>query len=460
MHVPLELIRKYNIPGPRYTSYPPATQFREAQGQEQWLNQIKESNKTPRDLSLYFHLPFCKSLCWYCGCTTVITTQQKESEKYLAYVERELELMATLLHPDREVVQIHLGGGTPTFLKPDELRQLGKVIRGRFKISQAVEASVEIDPRGLTAEHIAALREGGFNRASIGVQDFNPEVQLAVHRFQPKEMTVKVIQDLRKAGFDSINIDLIYGLPKQTVESFEKTLDGVLELSPDRVTAFSYAHVPWIKPAQKILEAGELPSPETKLQLLKLTVEKLTSNGYVYIGMDHFAKKSDPLALAQQAGELQRNFQGYSTCKGADIYGFGMSSISQGPNFYWQNEKELEEYYRSIDAGQLPLARSYYLTRDDEIRRYVIMRLMCDLKLDFNRISRKWNIDAKEYFARELESLDALAKDHLIEVAENGLEVTELGRLFIRNIAMKFDPLCREATNNTTGPEAKFSRTI
>ena len=342
LNVDLDLIRKVNVAGPRYTSYPPATHFSDEVTEDQLMETVRRNNADgERDLSLYFHLPFCESLCWFCGCTTVITTQHGKSAIYLKYLEKEIALWKPHMHPDRKVRQIHLGGGTPTFFQPDEIRQLGSLIHDNYLVADDVEAGVEIDPRRLTREKLEALREVGFNRTSIGVQDINPEVQKAVHRIQPIEMTTEVVGWIRDLGFESLNIDLIYGLPHQTVESFSETLDAVLELAPERFAIFSYAHVPWIKPAQKILTDKILPSPETKLDLLKLTTERLTSEGYVYIGMDHFAREDDELAVAQREKSLQRNFQGYSTLGGTDIYSFGMSSISQADDAYWQNEKEL-----------------------------------------------------------------------------------------------------------------------
>lgn len=454
LHVDLELVKKYNVPGPRYTSYPPATHFSEQVTAEQLLPEIRANNETARDLSLYFHLPFCQSLCWFCGCTTVITTQQGKSATYLEYLRKELALLRPLLNPKRKVVQLHFGGGTPTFLTPDEIRVLGKMIHAQFALAPDAEAGVEIDPRRLTPDHLTALREIGFNRASIGVQDNSPEVQKAVHRIQPYELTRQVVGWIRNAGFSSLNVDLIYGLPHQTPASFEKTLDEILDLQPDRFAVFSYAHVPWIKPAQKILEGGALPSPEIKLELLKLTIEKLTSEGYRYIGMDHFARADDELAVAQQQKSLQRNFQGYSTRGGADIYALGMSSISQTDGFYWQNIKDLPSYYASLDEGKLPLAKGYILTADDQIRQQTIMRLMCDLELDYAAMSKLLELDFAQYFATELDSLDAMEADGLVLKTPTGLVVTGLGRLFIRNIAMCFDFYLSSRKEN------RFSKTV
>ena len=389
LEVNLELVEKYNVAGPRYTSYPPATKFTDALQWPDLEKCIVENNRTQRDLSLYFHIPFCETLCWYCGCTTLITLNHQQGSHYIEYLGKEMARMSKLMNPQRKVVQLHWGGGSPTFLNPDEIRALGELIHNYFVLSENAEAGVEIDPRRLNRDHVVALREVGFNRASIGVQDFNPVVQEAVHRIQPREMTEAVLGWVREMGFASVNFDLIYGLPHQTVESFNKTLDQVLELQPDRLAVFSYAHVPWVKPAQKILEHRDLPSPEVKLQLLKTVIERLTENNrYVYIGMDHIARPGDELAVAQNRKQLQRNFQGYSTRAGSDIYSFGMSSISQVPDAYWQNHKDLPRYYSAVDNGQAPLARGYLVTEEDKIRRETIMRVMCDLSLDYAAMSQ------------------------------------------------------------------------
>ena len=454
LHVDLDLIRKYNVAGPRYTSYPPATHFSEEVSLALLKEKITENNRTARDLSLYFHLPFCQTLCWYCGCTTVITTQQGKSAVYLDYLRREMDLMAKVIHPGREAVQLHYGGGTPTFLEPAELRTLGKMIHDHFPVAADVEAGVEIDPRRIVRDHIAALRETGFTRASLGVQDHDPKVQEAVHRIQPYEQTKQVVEWIRDTGFTSLNIDLIYGLPFQTPASFERTIDQVLELNPDRFAVFSYAHVPWLKPAQRIFTEAALPTPEVKMQLLKLTIEKLTAAGFVYIGMDHFARADDELAVAQRHHTLQRNFQGYSTHGGADIYSFGMSAISQADGVYWQNLEELPEYYGALDRGEQPVAKGYIMTAEDQIRRRTIMRLMCDMGLDYNEMSKQLGVDFRTHFASELASLDEMVADGLIERGLDGFAVTDLGRLLIRNIAMRFDAYNKSRT------EGKFSRTI
>lgn len=455
LKVDLDLVQKYNIAGPRYTSYPPATKFTDALTWPDLAEKILENNKTERDLSLYFHIPFCETLCWFCGCTTVITLNHSQGQTYIDYLEKEMAQMATLINPRRKAVQLHFGGGSPTFLSPDEIRRLGAIIHKYFKFSDDIEAGVEIDPRRLTRDHVVALREVGFNRASLGVQDFEPTVQQAVHRIQPREMTQQTIDWLREMGFASINLDLIYGLPHQTVESFNRTLDIVLGMQPDRLAVFSYAHVPWVKPAQKILEQKVLPSPETKLQLLKCVIERLTeNNNYVYVGMDHFARPKDELVLAQRNKTLQRNFQGYSTRGNADIYAFGMSAISQIPDAYWQNEKDLLKYYAALDAGKVPLTRGYVVSDEDKIRRDTIMRVMCDLGLNYAAMSQRLGINFATHFEREIESLAAFEADGLVRRSESGLEVTDTGRLFIRNIAMCFDNTLASSS------ERKHSRTI
>jgi len=456
LNVDLELVKKYNVPGPRYTSYPPAPQFTEKVTWPEVASKIALAQEASRGLSLYFHIPFCESLCWYCGCTTVITTQREKSALYLKYLDKEMAQVSARVNPKRKVVQLHWGGGTPTFLSPEEIRTLGQSIHKYFEVDPDVEAGVEIDPRRLSRDHVTALREVGFNRASIGVQDFDAKVQVAVHRVQPRELTEDAVRWVREAGFTSVNLDLIYGLPYQTPESFEQTLRDIIQLSPDRLAVFSYAHVPWVKPAQKILEQeSALPSAETKLNLLKLVIEKLTQNDqYAYIGMDHFARPDDELTLAQRNKTLQRNFQGYSTRSGTDIYGFGMSSISQADGVYWQNLKELPRYYAALDAGEAPFAKGYILNQDDKIRRHTIMRLMCDLALDYTALSKVLELNFADYFAAELDSLTDLEEDGLLTRDASGLVVTDAGRLFIRNIAMRFDRYLPAVQ------ERRFSKTV
>jgi oxygen-independent coproporphyrinogen-3 oxidase len=430
--VSLDQLRKYDQAGPRYTSYPPATHFSEA------VQTPSPKPRTPSPLSLYFHLPFCSRQCLYCGCTNIVTGDQGRSAEYLDYLTRELEMRAQTIADESEVVQIQLGGGTPTFFLPSELEQLGRLIRNHFPVADDAEAGVEIDPRALTKEKVEALRNAGFNRASLGVQDTTPLVQKTIMRIQPPEMIAEANQWLRESGMESINFDLIYGLPNQTVESFDQTLDEVLAFAPDRFAIYSYAHIPWIKSFQKSFE-HQLPGPETKLQLLQLIIEKLTGAGYVYIGMDHFAKPNDAMARALVDGTLQRNFQGYSTHKGVDLHGFGMSSISHAGGRYFQNHKELDDYYAALDAGRLPLLRGYVMTEEDKIRYHAIMHIMCNLYIDYAKLSAEMGVDFAEYFKADIASLDDLEADGLVRREANGLHVTPLGRLFVRIVAMRFD---------------------
>ena len=439
--VDLDLVRKYDISAPRYTSYPTAVEFQDFAQPDLLLDHLDRSNRDASlPLSLYYHLPFCETLCWFCGCTTVITLNHKSSDAYLDYLEKEVALIAPRIHPGRLVSQLHYGGGTPTFFQPPQLKRLDTLTRRYFNFAPESELSVEIDPRRLSRDQVVALRESGFTRASLGVQDFNPKVQEAVHRIQPRALTEQTITWLRAEGFASINLDLIYGLPYQTEDTFRDTLDQVLEINPDRLAVFSYAHVPWMKPAQKILEReAALPPPEAKLAMLKLITETLTSRGYVYIGMDHFVRADDELARAQRARTLQRNFQGYSTRAGAEILAFGLSAISQTPHSYRQNHKTLTGYYAALDRNVLPVARGRELSEEDHRRREIIMRLMCHLSLDYAALSREFGFSFTERYTAEIARLQPLANDGLITVMSHGFEVTDLGRLFLRNIAVCFD---------------------
>ncbi|HEY5551344.1 MAG TPA: oxygen-independent coproporphyrinogen III oxidase [Opitutaceae bacterium] len=455
LNVNLDLVRKYNQPGPRYTSYPTAPQFTEEFDRARLAREIEENNRTDRPLSLYFHLPFCETLCWFCGCTTITTKDQLRTAPYLAHLEKELEIMAASINPHRRVTQMHFGGGTPNFFSPAEIRRIGAMIAKHFTFAPGAEVGIEFDPRRLTYEHVLAFRELGGNRASLGIQDFNFAVQEAVNRIQPEEVTAQAISWMRDAGFESINVDLIYGLPLQTVESFADTIRRSLVLSPDRYAVFSYAHVPWMKGGQRVIKEADLPDPDTKLQMLKGTIESLTRSGYAYIGMDHFAKENDELTRAQQAGTLQRNFQGYSTHGGADIYAYGMSAISQTEQHYRQNHKSLPGYYGLLDKGELPTAKAFFLSDDDRIRRDVIMRLMCDHALDFDATGARLGIDFRDYFSSEIERLSgAPVDDDLIEMDGNGLRATDAGRLLIRNLAMHFDTYLK------TGQPARYSKTV
>jgi oxygen-independent coproporphyrinogen-3 oxidase len=442
-----DLIRKYSIPGPRYTSYPAATQFTTdlaSLGLDQAIAADNQPGSGP--ISLYFHLPFCETRCWFCGCTTVITRNHGAAADYLEGLAKEVALIAARVDRRRQVTQVHLGGGTPTFFPAADLRRLGELIHGHFQVAAGAEFSVEIDPRRLTREHVAALADIGANRASLGVQDTDPRVQLAVHRFQPHELNRQAFQWLRESGFGSINVDLIQGLPRQNTESFGRTVDDVLGLQPDRLSVFSYAHVPWIKPAQKILEEQGLPGPEEKLAMYAIAQSKLTAAGYIDIGLDHFARPNDALARAQAAGALHRNFQGYSTHAGASLYGFGLSAISSTADTYRQNHRTLPAWRAAVDAGQLPYDRGLRLNPEDIRRRTIVMRLMCDRRLDYAALSREIGLDFPRTYAAELASLSDLEADGIVQRTAAGFEVTPLGAPLLRIVAMRFDAYYRPAT--------------
>jgi oxygen-independent coproporphyrinogen III oxidase len=453
----LDLIKKYDRPGPRYTSYPTAPQFNSSFTPEDYKKEILRTNNEtdPPDLSLYFHIPFCDTLCYFCGCNMIITRNRNRIEEYIDYLKKEIELFHPLIKNDRRVVQLHWGGGTPTYLNPDEITRLISFINNNFQFHPDAEEGCEIDPRGLTKEHLEALRKGGFNRISMGVQDFNEKVQAAVNRIQPEEMTIQVVDWICELGFQSINLDLIYGLPFQSAKSFEKTVDKIIDISPDRIAVFNYAHVPWMKKHMELIKPEDLPSPEEKLEMLKMTSLRLTGAGYVFIGMDHFAKPDDELAIALNEKKLYRNFQGYSTHAGADLYGFGITSISQIGRTYSQNHKKEKQYFDSLNKGILPIERGYYLSDDDLLRRFVITKIMCDFELDFAMVENKYGIEFEKYFTQSLDGLKEFADDGLVEIQNRKIKVTPMGRFLIRNIAMNFDWYIQQKTD-----KAKYSRTV
>jgi oxygen-independent coproporphyrinogen-3 oxidase len=447
----LALIDKYNRPGPRYTSYPPANHFRAYDDYTPLMTGVEQGDGP---LSLYFHLPFCETLCWFCGCHQITTLDHDRGNDYLDLLEQELKLFVKHMPAGREAVQMHFGGGTPNFFTAKQIDRLGAMIDRYFTFSADAEKSVELDPRRLNLDQVEAFARMGLTRASFGVQDSNPKVQEVIHRVQPQAMNIEAMDMLRANGFHSVNLDLIYGLPLQTPESFSATLDEVLQLKPDRFAIFNYAHVPWMRPAQKLLEKAGLPDAETKMQLLKLCIERLTAEGYVYIGLDHFALPDDELVKAQREKSLQRNFQGYSTRAGVEICGFGISSISQGITGFRQNVKDLESYRACLAQGKLPITKGYELTEEDRLRADVIMRLMCDLSLDFGAMSEAWDIDFELHFAEALEQLLEPAEDGLIVWTDRGFAVTERGRLFIRNLAMCFDAYL------DTSVTGRYSKTV
>jgi len=439
------LIRKYDVSGPRYTSYPTADRFVEAFGAAecaQWLAK-RNIGGINQPLSVYVHVPFCDTLCYYCGCNKVVTRDHGRSTKYIKYLEKELALVASHLEGDRHICQLHWGGGTPTFLTREEMGALMQAIDRHFVRTPDAECSIEIDPRRIEPGRMAFLAGLGFNRLSIGVQDFDAQVQHAVHRVQSEAETRRVADEARASGFRSINLDLIYGLPKQTLDSFNATLDRVLALDPERIALYSYAHLPGVFKPQRRIAAQDLPSPETKLQILTLAIGRLTRAGYVYIGMDHFAKPDDELAVAQRQGRLQRNFQGYSTHPESDMLGFGNSAIGRVGPTYYQNAKRLDDYYAALDAGTLPVLRGVELTQDDLLRRAVIQALICHFRLSLESIEIAYLIDFKRYFAEELEDLARLAEDGLVELTPEWITVTSKGRLLVRTVCMVFDRYLR-----------------
>jgi len=450
------LLEKYSKPGPRYTSYPTAPYFNADFGEADWLRELASSQRPENGISLYTHIPFCDTLCYYCGCNMVATHEYDKAEAYLNFLDLEMVRVARLTDPRRQVRQLHWGGGTPTYLKPDDIRRLMDRIREHFSIADDAEMGSEADPRELTRDHLAALREAGFNRLSFGVQDLDEQVQQAVNRVQPEAMIRQVYDWARELGFQSVNMDLIVGLPHQTPASFAHTLDRVLEWGPDRFAIFGYAHVPWMKKHQKLINEADLPSFATRLELQQLIHERLAAAGYLNIGMDHYARPDDEMVKAQRDKTLWRNFQGYTTHKHCDIYAFGVSSISQTADVYMQNEKNLKRYQELVQAGHLPVERGLRVNRDDRIRREAITRVMCDLELDTAAFGREWEIDFERYFADGMSELPALAVDGLVRLEPARIVVTERGRLFLRNIAMCFDAYLRQAGQDQ---QPRYSRT-
>jgi oxygen-independent coproporphyrinogen-3 oxidase len=437
----LELIKRYDQSGPRYTSYPTAVEFDPAFDEAAYRATCEQSNASGRPLSLYFHIPFCDTVCFYCACNKIATKDRTKAQPYLDRVYRELEMQSALFDDDRVVEQLHWGGGTPTFISQDQMRELMDQTRKHFRLADddVGEYSIEIDPREARGDTVKLLREIGFNRMSLGVQDFDPTVQASVNRIQSEAETMEVLEAARAEGFRSISIDLIYGLPFQSVEGFGRTLERIIEARPDRISVFNYAHLPERFMPQRRIDEKTLPPPQVKLDILQQTTERLTEAGWLYIGMDHFARPDDELALAQRDGTLYRNFQGYSTHADCDLLGIGVTSIGKVANTYGQNRRGLDEYYADIDAGRLPVFRGIVLNRDDEIRRDVITRLICHFKLDFSDVERTWGIDFADYFATSLPKLAGMQADGLLDVDATGIRVNPKGRFLIRNICMAFD---------------------
>ena len=447
---------KYSKAGPRYTSYPTAPEFKESFGEKELIEKYRNGDKN-RALSLYIHIPFCRSACYFCGCNVVFTSKDDKKKRYIDYIEKELHLIAKYLDTNRTVTQMHFGGGTPTFLEPEDLDRVIKLVQKTFpNFAKDAEISCEVDPRFFTVEHMNVLKNGGTNRLSFGVQDLDPKVQEEIHRIQPFELTQNVMKIARDAGIKSINIDLIYGLPYQTKESFLETIKQIASLDPDRLAIFNYAHVPWMKKTMRKFDESTFSPPSTKLEILKDTIEFFTNNGYKMVGMDHFAKPDDELFLAIQKGELHRNFQGYTTKGGADLIGIGLTSIGDGVDYYAQNFKELDVYENAIDSGRLPVFKGYQLSNDDMIRQYVIMEMMSNFALNIKRVEEKFGIVFKEYFKEDLPELKEFVDAELVSISDDKIEVSQTGTMLIRNIVMPFDAYLKKVPEN----QRRFSKTI
>lgn len=450
--VDFEAFVKYSKPGPRYTSYPTALEFSDEFSYDEYIKRLKECDKP---LSLYFHLPFCRSACYFCGCNVIYTSKSDKMSRYLDYLERELEILSNVVDTNRSVVQMHFGGGTPTFYSASELNRIIKAIKKHFKnFASDAEISCEIDPRFLNEEQLQVLSSHGFNRVSFGVQDFDEQVQKEIHRIQPYDITQNAVNLARKYGMISVNTDLIYGLPYQSLESFKRTLELGVSLNPDRFAIFNYAHVPWIKKSMRKFDETTLPSPKTKLEILKYTMEYLPNHGYKMIGMDHYAKPGDELFKALENGSLHRNFQGYTTKGGAQLIGIGLTSIGEGDDYYAQNYKDMASYEAAIDAGKLPNAKGIYLNSEDRLRKSVIMELMANFALDIKRVESEFSINFFEHFKAELDELGDLVQ--FMNINNDKIEINPTGTLLIRNIAMCFD----EYMAKFKGVNNSFSKTV
>ena len=439
LHVGEEFLARYNRPGPRYTSYPTAPVWNDSFGPADLERVHEEAEQARSPVSLYMHIPFCESLCLFCACNVIIQKDKRVAPPYLEVLKREMERVSHSVSKQREVVQFHWGGGTPTYLTPEQIDDLFGAVRARFSFAADAEIGIEVDPRVTSREHLETLRRLGFNRLSMGIQDFHPEVQKAIHRIQPYEVTRDLLLAARELGFDSINVDLIYGLPYQSPERFAHTVDQIVELAPDRVALFSYAHVPWLKKQQGSF-AAHLPEGMQKFEIFRTGLSKFLEAGYLYIGMDHFAKPGDELAISQQKRTLHRNFQGYTTKAGADLYGMGVTAISGIQNAYAQNHRELAAWEKAVGEGGIATMRGYRLSEDDRLRRAVISRLLCHTVVIKDEIAREFGVDFDQYFAGELARLEPPREDGLVLLEADQIRTTWLGRIFIRNLAMVFDP--------------------
>ena len=444
-------LSKFSRHAPRYTSYPTAVEFKDLSEVD-----ILPFLKSDKPLSLYFHLPFCRSACYFCGCNVVYTSKADKRKRYIEYLKKELDLLSKHLDTSKVVRQLHFGGGTPTFFSPDELNEIYTLIKSYFNnYEEDAEISVEIDPRFFSKEHMDVMKAYGVNRISFGVQDFNEETQKAVNRIQSFNLTKNAVDIARNAGINSINIDLIYGLPYQNLETFKKTLELVKELDPDRLAVFNYAHVPWLKKGMRKIDETTLPTPEEKLKIFKYVIDFFESNGYIMVGMDHFAKPDDELFRAIEKGELHRNFQGYTTKGGADLIGIGLTSIGEVDGAYMQNYKELKSYEKAIDEGKLPIFRGVILSEEDKIRKYVIMEMMANFSFDIQRFEKKFNINFFDKFKDEINELQEFVDEGLVEITPEKISINKTGSLLIRNIVLPFDEYFKKMANQKV-----FSKSI
>ncbi|MDX8414239.1 MAG: oxygen-independent coproporphyrinogen III oxidase [Mariprofundales bacterium] len=448
----LDLIHKYDKAGPRYTSYPTAPMFHDGINAAAYGDALHRASSIDAPISLYLHVPFCDTVCYYCGCNKIATKQRHRATPYVESMRKEINMLADRLGNRRKVSQLHWGGGTPTFLNEEQFRQLMTTMHDRFDFlpDDEGEYSIEIDPRECDANMVALLRELGLNRMSMGVQDFDPAVQQAVNRIQSREETLHILTEARCHGFQSINIDLMYGLPLQNIDRFDATLNTIIDFSPDRIALFNYAHLPHMFPPQRRIDESQLPTPQQKLAILKHSIDKLLDAGYQFIGMDHFAKPDDELTIAQKEGKLYRNFQGYSTHADADMVGIGITSIGYIDNTFVQNSKTLDGYYDAIDNNNFAVFRGYQLSEEDLLRRHIIMRLMCDFALDFTAVEKKFSITFRRHFADALEELEAMAADGLLDLTPTTITVRTAGRMLIRNIVMPFDAYLRKKQEGVT----------
>jgi oxygen-independent coproporphyrinogen-3 oxidase len=454
--VSADLLRRYDRPGPRYTSYPTAVEFAESVNAETYALHLERASKVDAPLSFYIHLPFCEERCLFCGCNVVISKNHEIASHYLPLLHREIRDVAKRLRPRRRLSQYHWGGGTPTYLSPAQMRELQAVVRGEFEIEPGAEVAIEVDPRVTSVEQMETLRDLGFNRLSMGVQDFTPEVQEAVNRIQPFDRTCALVETGRRLGFQSVNIDLIYGLPLQTPATFAKTLEQVVSIRPDRLAVYSYAHVPWLKGQQRRIDEAQLPKPETKLELFVTAHRALAAAGYVSVGMDHFALPEDEMGRALLDGTLWRNFMGYTVKHAPDMVACGVSGIGDVAGAFFQNEKNLAAWQRAVSEGRLPIERGYVLSEDDKLRRHVITSLMCTFRVDVADVERRFGIRFWERFAPERPALEALEGDGFVKVSKERIEVVGLGRLFVRNVCMTFDAFLASKNDG----KQRFSRTV